>query len=817
MTLELEEEEVTVWRLRRLDHLRNTLRVIPHVIRINSLPRFCKSSIYFRRYPSIKTVLLAWGACRSAVACQSFVIDVIVCNRRPPQCKRPFSRSLITLPSDHGLAWDTPDLSGVRITFSGFSCCSACIVPDPPRPPESPSLSRTRRTVSVSDRELCGPQHHNVPGRFNSTQILKRLREQFHTSVDAYIIPMADAHMSEYVSECDGRVEYVSGFTGSAATAVVTRDKAALWTDGRYFLQAEQELDCNWILMKSGLDDTPSVNDWLLEELKEGQAVWVDATLVAAATATNNIKLFAKHNIDYRAEGVNLVDIIWSTDNRTECSNSTIFPLDLRFAGRRWQDKLEDVRKKLDEVKVDALLINALDEVAWLYNLRGQDQQSSPVFRSYAVVDRDNAWLFTPLHKVTDRVKTHLNSETCSGGVDCVQVRDYDSFFVILEDLSKQWSKVLLPSPWSYSGGATYRMLSALGVPLEDPKIVSQPSPIVGLKASKNAVEVEGYIRCQIRDSATLVEFLEFLESQIEDGQYWTEVSAAEELKKRRNVQEYNMGLSFSAISAFGSNGAIIHYKPSPESDREINRTSTYLLDSGGQYLDGTTDVTRTMHYGTPTAKQIEAYTRVLMGSIDLARLVFPEGTSDSGLDIAARFPLYSAGLNYRHGTGHGIGVYLFVHEAPTQLRIYGKEPHGLYENYFMSDEPGYYEDGEFGIRLETIVQTVVKDTPYNFDNKKYLGFKAVTLVPFEPKLIDTSIMTDEQLNWLNDYHRDVRAVLGPVLQQRQNGRALKWLTSKTQPLQPSVRPGFRSSASEFIAPSLLCVGSLLLQTVVRS
>ncbi|KAB7498778.1 Xaa-Pro aminopeptidase 1 [Armadillidium nasatum] len=404
-------------------------------------------------------------------------------------------------------------------------------------------------------------------------------------NVDAYIIPTSDEHLSEYVSKFDERRVFITGFKGSAGTAVVLSDGTrALWTDGRYFLQADQELDCNWLLMKESVDGVPTIPEWLKDKLQPNSVVGADPKLISAMEWLEYEKDFQESQITMRGIAKNLVDELRPGREEIEGPEIPIQILELQFAGKKWEEKVADVRKELEKQQADMIVITAMDENAWLFNLRGGDVPHNP------------------------------GTLNALASLDSVK-------------------KVILPSKYSYSGGANYAIYSA-----------------------------------------------------IKAGNSWNEISAADRLEKFRAEQEYYHSLSFDTISAFGSNGAIIHYSPSPETNKEITNQSLYLLDSGGQYKDGTTDVTRTLHYGTPTKFQKEAYTRVLKGAINLALLTFPKGTKDTRVDIVARSSLYEVGLDYRHGTGHGIGMFLNIHEAPTQMRIYGTEEHELKEGYFFSD-----------------------------------------------------------------------------------------------------------------------------------
>uniref|UniRef100_A0A2P2I282 Xaa-Pro aminopeptidase 1-like n=1 Tax=Hirondellea gigas TaxID=1518452 RepID=A0A2P2I282_9CRUS len=446
----------------------------------------------------------------------------------------------------------------------------------------------------------------------------------------------------------------------------------------------------------------------------------------------------------------------------------------------------------MDKQKADLLVVTALDEVAWLLNLRADDIPYNPVFRSYIMLSDAKMTLFLDSGRITPGVDFHLHVRQCIDGV-CFSVTAYDNLVPRLKTAAANPAvrKVLLPKKYSYAGGVSYAVYNAV----PSSKRLSAVSPVLELKARKNEVEFQGMKNSHLRDAVALVDFLAFLEKEIEAGNDWDEISAATKLEEYRAEQDHFVGLSFGTISAYGSNGAVIHYKPSNLTKKKITRDSLYLLDSGGQYKDGTTDVTRTLHYGSPTEFQKEAYTRVLMGSIDLAKLVFPKGTGDISVDVLARQHLYQVGLDYNHGTGHGIGMFLNVHEAPVQLRIYSKENHKLQLGYFFSDEPGYYKPFEFGIRLETILAVVKAQTKYE-SGKDFYEFEPITLVPFEPKLINLDMLDAQQCAYLNAYHDLVRTKVGAALEEQGRMAGLAYLRKKTASVECNNLSGAGRSSS---------------------
>ncbi|XP_065575669.1 xaa-Pro aminopeptidase ApepP-like isoform X2 [Artemia franciscana] len=610
-------------------------------------------------------------------------------------------------------------------------------------------LPRIQREVASGYRLGCNIGDTQPLSRVNTTEKLNKLRSLFISAVHntesvnikAYIIPTNDAHASEFIADHDRRRDFISGFTGSAGTAVVTLTEAALWTDGRYFLQADQQMDCNWLLMKQGQPGVPSIVDWLKTVLSTGDTVGADPKLLDAETWLEYTTKLGEFGVILKPIPNNLVDQVW--DIQPPYASEPIFIHELEFAGRSWQKKLGDIREQLVKKNADAIVITALDEVAWALNIRGRDIPYNPVFRSFLVIDSKRAVLFTPTEKVTNSVITHLNTRNCETAV-CVGVEDYEAINTVLRSMADNWEHVIIPRKIAYSGGASFWIYQLV----PESKILLLVSPLVYLKARKNPTEVKGMKRAHIKDAVALCDFLAKLETEVKEGLYWDEIKASKVLEKYRSEQALNQGPSFGTIAGFGSNSAIIHYEPSTTTNKAITRNGTFLLDSGGQYLDGTTDVTRTLHYGMPTKWQKETYTRVLMGHINLGLLTFPEGKTDKDIDILARAPLYEAGLNYRHGTGHGIGAFLNVHESPVQVRDEGNERNSLEENYCFSDEPGYYEERNFGMRLENIVRVVKKNTTKQ---------------------------------WLNEYNSRIRLEIGEELKKQGRMDGFQWMMSKTQ------------------------------------
>ncbi|XP_049799678.1 xaa-Pro aminopeptidase ApepP-like [Schistocerca nitens] len=621
--------------------------------------------------------------------------------------------------------------------------------------------------VSLRATDACMPH----PLAVNTTERLRMLRERMeYYGIAAYIVTSSDEHQSEYVADHDRRRDYVSGFTGSAGDAVVTLDAAALWTDSRYYLQAEEQLDCNWQLMRTGDSQTPSIAEWLKASLNPGVNVSADPKLASYNEWSAWNSSLYEAGLDLVVITNNLVDEIWGSENgQPPYPSDKIFVLDQQFTGESWQDKIGRLRIWLQERSADALVLTALDEIAWNLNLRGGDVPYTPVFRSYLIITLEDATLYLPAGKSTAAVVAHLNSDS-EVAEDSVRIKNYNEVWYDLAALGQKVTKVILPQQYSYAKGVSYLVY----IQFPEHKIQREISPVLLMKTRKNSVEAMGMWNAHIRDGVALCQFLADLEHGVLNGEYWDELQAVEILEQYRLRQVYNNGSSFGTIAAFGLNSALPHYQSTNSTNLRIDTSGLFMLDSGGQYLDGTTDVTRTMHYGVPTEEQRTIYTKLLMGCINIATTIFPEGKTLSELEILIRAPLYSLGLNYGHGSTHGIGSFLAVHEAFNTT---------YHENFFGSQEPGYYRDNEFGMRLENIV-TVVPANVSGESGETFLTFETVTLVPYEPKLINTQLMTADQVKWLNSYHDRVRKTVGAQLLYENDFDTYSWLVEKTLPLR---------------------------------
>ncbi|KAL8635988.1 MAG: hypothetical protein Q9228_006571 [Teloschistes exilis] len=574
--------------------------------------------------------------------------------------------------------------------------------------------------------------------------------------------------------------KFISGFSGSAGTAVITNEKAALATDGRYFNQASKQLDSNWHLLKQGLEDVPTWQEWTAEQSEGNHSVGVDPRLITAPQARKLAeKIKKKGGASLVGIKENLVDLVWG-DEQPSRPNEKVSVLDLKYAGKKFEEKIEDLRKELDKKKSAGLIISMLDEIAWLFNLRGNDIPYNPVFFSYAVVTPTTATLYIDASKLSKDLIPHLG--------DSVKIRPYGAilddakaFGDSLEMVAPTEGKPSMPKKKFWiSTKASWALSLSLG---GEEKVEEVRSPVGDAKAIKNATELEGMRACHIRDGASLSEYFAWLEEELlVKGTKLDEVQGADKLEEIRSKKEDFVGLSFDTISSTGPNAAVVHYKPERGNCSAIDLKAVYLCDSGAQYLDGTTDTTRTIHFGEPTEMERKAYTLVLKGVIAIDRAIFPKGTSGFAIDTLARQFLWREGLDYRHGTGHGVGSYLNVHEGPIGIgtRVqYSEVPLSI--GNVLSDEPGYYEDGKFGIRIENMIMAKEAQTNHHFGDKPWLGFEYVTMVPMCRKLIDGKMLTAEERSWLNEYHQTVYDKTKGFFEKDE--RTLKWLQRETQPI----------------------------------
>lgn len=571
--------------------------------------------------------------------------------------------------------------------------------------------------------------------------------------LDAFIIPSNDPHMSEYTPAHWQYRQWISGFNGSAGTAVVTLEKAALWTDSRYFLAAGQQLEGTpFTLMKDGLSDTPSIGTWLAETLSENAKAGIDGSLCTPAM----LKML-ESELSPRGISAELCEDpfneIWN--NRPELPTDKIEVHPLKYAGESAADKIHRLLGKARENGCDAMLLTALDEIAWTLNLRGNDVECNPVFVSYLLLsDRQNVLFVNPA-KVSDEVREHLS---LSG----VETMPYTAVADAVKNLHACRTMI------SNKANCAIKSL------FNDGECVIMPSIAEEMKAVKNSAEIAGFHSAMLRDGVAMVTFLSRLKSEVKKG--ITEMGVDRLLTSLRAEQELYRGLSFATIAAYDAHGAIVHYEADEHSDVKLEPHGFILIDSGAQYSDGTTDITRTISLGNPTEEEKKIYTLVLKGHIALSECVFPDGASGTQIDCAARYAMWQHFLNYGHGTGHGVGSYLNVHEGPHQIRM-NYMPAPLRAGMTVTDEPGIYCEGKFGVRTEnTLLIVPAGESQFG----KFLKFEPLTLCPIDTAPIDLGLMTDKELQWLNDYHETVRQRLTPLIK---DGAVKEWLADATKPI----------------------------------
>jgi len=574
-------------------------------------------------------------------------------------------------------------------------------------------------------------------------------------NVDALIVYGTDPHLSEYVPVNWRSIEWISGFTGSYGRVVITPDQALLWTDSRYFIQAQSQLkNTGFILMKERQADSISIAQWLNEVLKPESSVAIDGLTISAGEM-NKLKeeIGAKGN--HLIITKDLVSANWK--DKPSIPQTLVADYPVRFAGQSRSDKLMHIRNKLTENQVEATLISQLDDLAWSFNLRGNEIQYNPLFTGYGYIDHQKAILFVGEGKVPVVLCDTLKREG-------VAVISYESIWDMLSE--KIPASVYLDP--DHTNSLAYQFFS------ERTRVVDGIAIPTLLKSVKNDVEISGMRAAHRRDGTAMVNFLYWLNKNRQNEEL-TELSVAERLRAFRSTRKYFMDESFSSIVAWGPHGAIVHYSATSETDIKISPDGILLIDSGGQYLDGTTDITRTLAIGKINSKQRSDFTLVLKGMIALAKVKFPVGTKGYSLDILARKSLWEYGLNYGHGTGHGVGHYLSVHEGPMGIRPeFNRE--SIQKGQVITDEPGLYREGEYGIRIENVL--LCKNESHSLYGQ-FLSFETLTLCPIERRLINRGLLNKEELKWLNSYHKKVFKALKPLLK----GDVLKWLTKQCAPI----------------------------------
>ncbi len=584
---------------------------------------------------------------------------------------------------------------------------------------------------------------------------IERLREWMgRHGLDAFIVPTADPHMSEYTADHWQSRKWLTGFTGSAGTAVVTATEAGLWTDSRYFLQAEEQLrgsGCKLYRLK--MEGTPTIGEYLRDSLNEGSTVGFDGRLFAEAETEDLRSVLGTKHISMMSTP-DPMDDIWT--GRPEMPAGRAYVLDTRYAGLSAADKIRLIRRAIRPDEGTGIWVSALDEIAWTLNLRGSDVRCNPVVISHLYIGGDRAVLFVDPRKVDGEVSAHL----ASAGVDVKPYGEAEAF------LRQELDGVPVIMDRRKTSYAIYNART-------DNTVKAAGNPIPMLKAVRNEVETSGLRNAMTRDGVALVKFLMWLEESMKARMPVTETDIADKLRELRSEQPLYIGESFDTIAGYGAHGAIVHYEATAETDVPLQPRGFVLIDSGAQYLDGTTDITRTIALGPLTDEERTDYTLVLKGNIGLAMAVFPEGTRGDQLDVLARMPLWKRQMNYLHGTGHGVGSFLNVHEGPQSIRM-EHNPVALAAGMVTSDEPGIYKDGSHGIRTENLLLTVPAG---NGMFGRYLRFETVTLCPIDTAPIRKELLDDDETDWLNSYHRMVYDRLSPHLDDA--GR--RWLAEATR------------------------------------
>ncbi len=587
---------------------------------------------------------------------------------------------------------------------------------------------------------------------------LGRLREVMRREhLAAFVFPSTDPHGSEYVpSRWEGR-KWISGFDGSAGLAVVTMDAAALWTDSRYFLAAEEQLrNTEFVLMKERVEGTPTPARWIASQLRGAASTEIGIDGMSCSTTMAEALI-----ADLRRAGgitvrtnLDVLEEIWT--DRPAVPEGEVCVHNIEYAGESRADKLRRIRAALREVHADGMLMSALDDIAWTLNLRGTDVHCNPVFVSYLLIAHDRATLFINREKLSPQIVGELKA-------DGVTIDDYAN---VARGLKKypEYNILIDPDETNYT---LYKVATAHNV-------IRHSSPVPTMKAVKNAAETEGFCRSMIRDGVALVRFLMWLKPAVERGGQ-TEITVSEHLRELRAADPMYRDLSFDTIAGYQEHGAIVHYEAAPASDAMLRPEGLILIDSGAHYADGTTDITRTIALGPVTNEQRRVYTLVLKGHLQLQNLKFPYGASGTQLDAAARMAMWREGMNFLHGTGHGVGSYLNVHEGPHQIRMEWR-PAPLVPGMTVTDEPGLYLSGRFGVRTENML--MVKDY-METEFGRFLEFEPLTLCPIDKTPIIASMLTDEERAWLDDYHRRVYEKLAPHLQPDE----CRWLEDACSPL----------------------------------
>ncbi|MBR4119767.1 MAG: aminopeptidase P family protein [Bacteroidales bacterium] len=575
--------------------------------------------------------------------------------------------------------------------------------------------------------------------------------------INVYMVPNFDPHLSEYPPERWNTRKWTTGFTGSAGCAVISLTNAALWSDSRYFIQAEKELEgTNYTFFKDGLPDSVSIIDWVCEQAGEGGVVAADDTAFSYNEGAKMKATFSKRGIDLRFD-FNPIDRLWN--DRPSIPESEVMVYATEYAGEDFESKYKKIIEKAIQREANSVLLSALDDIAWAFNIRGEDVKFNPMVVAYGFLSDSKKAIFIEEKKVSSDAAKYFAENG-------IEVMEYDKIEDFLKSLPSD-SKVIADT-----SRANYRLCNILS---EKGCLIAECSPITMMKSVKNSTEIEGTRNALTRDGVAMVNFLYWLDTNIGKIEM-SEISIADKLRSFRAEQPLFMGESFGTIAGYAGHGAIVHYRATEESDAKLQPKGFVLVDSGGQYLDGTTDITRTIPLGELTEEEKKCFTLVLKGHIAVAQAQFPHGTRGAQIDAFARIALWKEGYTYNHGTGHGIGHFLNVHEGPQNIRL-EENPTPLLPGMMTSNEPGVYLSDRFGIRTENIILTVEK---CNTEFGKFYEFETMTLCPIDTRAIEVSLMTENEIEWLNSYHTRVYSTLSPLLGSQQ----CEWLKERCSPIK---------------------------------
>lgn len=584
-------------------------------------------------------------------------------------------------------------------------------------------------------------------------------QEMKKRQLSAFIVPSTDPHSGEYVPEHWETRKWISGFTGSAGTAVITLSDAGLWTDSRYFIQAEEQLEGTGItLFKDRLPETPSIGEWLGSILKEGDKVGIDGWVNSHQEAQGLYNELKTYGLSLESMTEDIFTTLW--EDRPSMPQTPVFILGEELTGASCTEKINRIREAISKNGASAIILSALDEIAWTLNLRGDDVHCNPVFISYLLISEEGYTLYILEEKITDEVRSYLKKHR-------VEIKTYPSLAEDIRTFKEKHRGVLQISP--LANEALYNLSSTYA------DAIVAPSPVALMKAVKNEIEQAGFRKAMERDGVALVKFLRWLEEAVPAGGE-SELSVDKKLYEFRAEQANFKGISFDTIAGYKEHAAIVHYEATPETDIPLQPEGLLLLDSGAQYLDGTTDITRTLPLGPLTEEEKQDYTLVLKGHLQLQNAQFPAGTCGTQLDVLARSAMWKCGINYLHGTGHGIGHFLCVHEGPHQIRM-NHMPTLLEPGMIVTDEPGIYKAGRHGIRIEnTLLIVPAQETEFG----KFYKFEPLTLCPIAKEAIAICLLNDEELAWLNEYHQMVYDRLHPYLNEEEQA----WLKEATSSLK---------------------------------